>query len=186
MSPDKTPAEIAVERDERGLYLSDPDLYGALVRTEDEAVHLTAEMAHRPQLTLRVLADMCAAPFEEPPLDGAAFASLPWKAHAVTGTIAARFSDPLLCEVFEADAEALTLRTVVERLGYDVTEEIDAILGANPTGPWSLADLETMFGSRDLADDKTAADCRQKFPHQVRFAEWVGPDFDDGDENTRL
>ncbi|UTC28566.1 hypothetical protein MARCHEWKA_00530 [Brevundimonas phage vB_BpoS-Marchewka] len=128
---------------------------------------------------------------------------------AVTGTLTARFSDALLAEVFEADAEALTLRTVVERLGYAVTEEIDAILRANPTGPWSLEDLETMFGPRDDVDDKTSADCRARFPHTVRFAEWVGdrdvmvhalptpppdwsdfpilsPGFDDGAEDTRL
>ncbi|USN14977.1 hypothetical protein PAPPERLAPAPP_00500 [Brevundimonas phage vB_BpoS-Papperlapapp] len=145
MSADKTLGEIAAERDERALYLSDPDLYDALVRTEPETVHLTAEMAASPVL------------------------------HSTPAAVSARFSDALLAEVFEADAEALTLRTVIERLDYAVTEEIDAILRANPTGPWSLGDLETMFGPRAPAD---------AHPHEVRFVEWVGAD--DGDEDTRL
>ncbi|USN14284.1 hypothetical protein KABACHOK_04710 [Brevundimonas phage vB_BpoS-Kabachok] len=145
MSADKTLGEIAAERDERALYLSDPELYDALVRTEPGTIHLTADMA-----------------------------------------------------------SPLTLRTTLERLGYEVTPEMSDILLENPTGPWTLDDLKTLFVQ---GDDKTAADCRARFPHEVRFAEWVGPpgaqievlptppaDWrgfplytgDDGDEDTRL
>lgn len=127
MPPEKTPAEIAVERDERDLYLSDPDLYAALVSVERPTIHLTAAMAQSAVLNL--------TPDEPPPL-----------------------------------------RTVVERLGYAMTDEIVAILDANPTGPWSLADLETMFGAHDAA--------QSPHPHAIQFAEWVG--IDDGDEDTRL
>lgn len=125
MSLEKTPAEIAVERDERDLYLSDPDLYAALVRPERTTVHLTAAMTQPGVLNLTPPA---------PP----------------------------------------SLRTVVEHLGYDVTPEIDAILTQSPEGPWTLADLETVFGSSIDSES----------PHTIAFAEWVG--VDDGDEDTRL
>lgn len=35
----KTPAEIAQERDERGLYLSDPELYAAILADSQGAIH---------------------------------------------------------------------------------------------------------------------------------------------------
>lgn len=101
-----------------------------------------------------------------------------------------------------------SLHAVMDALGYDLTPEKAAILAENPQGPWSLEDLETLF---EPGDDgvKTTADCKLKFPHEVRFAEWVGrpdaevsflptpppdwrgfpilsPDFDDGAEDTRL
>ena len=130
----KTPAQIAVERDERDLYLSDPELYGALVG-----------------------------------------------AFTVTGSIEARIDEPRVYGAY-IHAPALTLRDAVEALGYDVTEEIDAILTDNPEGPWTLEQLETIF----------AADVNGDHPHGVEFivrkAQDEGvPDFiDDGDEDTRL
>lgn len=80
----------------------------------------------------------------------------------------------------------LTLREVVERLGYDLTEEMDRILGENPHGPWPLEDLEAMFGPSggDYQDENMNAACAARFPHKVSFEPW--PVIEEGDEDTRL
>lgn len=222
MSLEKSPAQIAEERDERALYLSDPELYGALVNNEsiwvgvdvgsssvvagtfengrftpleDKAIHYTADMAQGPEIHWRPgqsfgdtlsLAEWATQfrVLEEPtPLDPDAFANLPFVENTVTGSITTRYDDQRLYDVYTA-APALTLRTIVERLGYDVTEEIDAILADNPAGPWTQAQLETIF----------AADINGNHPHGVEFvvqkdhrAEDGFPGgIDDGDEDTRL
>lgn len=195
----KTPAQIAVERDERNLYLSDPELYGALVGDdttvwvavdpssdapsvvvgafnrdghfvafEDQASHYTAEMTVSPAINWT---HGLALPL--PDIDPAAF--------TVEGSVEVRFDDPRVYEAY-IHAPALTLRDAVEALGYDVTEEIDAILADNPDGPWTLEQLETIF----------AADVNGDHPHGVEFIvrkaqdEGVPEFIDDGDEDTRL
>lgn len=219
MSLEKTPAQIAEERDERVLYLSDPELYGALVNNtsiwlgvdvgsssvvagtfengrftplEDEAIHYTADMTSGPAirwhksgslgmtLTLAELTQRMNLLEPEPALDPETFANLPFEENTLTGSYTVRHDDQRLFDVYMAEPK-LTLRTIVERLGYDVTEEIDAILADNPAGPWTQAQLETIF----------AADIDGNHPHGVEFLIQKDQDgfpggIDDGDEDTRL
>ena len=87
----------------------------------------------------------------------------------VSGSVTAYFDDPDLYREM-TECQPLTLREVCDSLGYDVSpdSDIDRILTACPAGPWTLEQLETMFGS----DDKTLETCKAKFPHDVSFAPW--------------
>ncbi|USN15532.1 hypothetical protein KIKIMORA_04140 [Brevundimonas phage vB_BpoS-Kikimora] len=64
----KTPAEIAQERDERGLYLSDPDLYAAILADSQGPVHrsfplaVTGEVAVHWNMSPEEYADQVAPP----------------------------------------------------------------------------------------------------------------------------
>ena len=198
---EKTPAQIAVERDERDLYLSDPELYSALVDDttaiyvvsfdpsgetpnecgiafgsftkdgrfvpqEDPAIHYTAEMTTPFAIDWLISHTYgFGSGFALPDIDPAAL--------TVEGSVEVRFDDPRLYEAY-VEAPALTLRHAVEALGYDVTEEIDAILSENPEGPWTLEQLETIF----------AADVNGEHPHGVEFV--AVKTAGDGDEDTRL
>jgi hypothetical protein len=105
----------------------------------------------------------------------------------VTGEITVFFQDEIVHQA-QTTAPMPSLREIVERLGYALTEDMDRILSENPNGPWPLEDLEMMFGPSDgdYQDDKTVEDCKERFPHKVTFAPWPAPEVDDGDEDTRL
>lgn len=201
----KTPAQIAVERDERDLYLSDPELYGALV-DDDTTIWVAVDPSSDTSSVVVgsfnrdgrfiALEDQASHYTEEM----AASPAINWRtsytlglgsgftlpdidpaAFTLEGSVEVRFDDPRLYEAY-VEAPALTLRDAVEALGYDVTEEIDSILTDNPEGPWTLEQLETIF----------AADVNGDHPHGVEFVvckrrdEGVSEFIDDGDEDTRL
>lgn len=166
--------EIAKDRDEFDLYRADPLLYAAMVAEEDvaaaptEKLSLAARWANRPGVNIVWEPELPDA------LDPETFPTLPWKdaedgstlsllppigPGAVTGAISATIEQPLRFDVQSLDQPPLTLRRVVETLGYEVTPEMDAILTDNPAGPWTLDDLETLF----------AADAQGDHPHGVEF-----------------
>lgn len=111
----KTPAEIAQERDERGLYLSDPELYAAILADSQGAIHRSMPI------------------------------SIPSVVHAVTGEISVRWEDPAAHTAYTQGPDGGLLRFVLNNLGYPMTVEKDDILAENPDGPWTLEELELLF-----------------------------------------